>query len=355
MKKFGMTVMLCACTLVMSLLLAYFVTAPSQKVASDGFGENKASAYFNRSMNVLISNVAGTENKYSLQYDMSAAPEEDQSNYKTIKEDGVTKQMYEDETITVVCWKETLTKKINGKNYTAEYAFADVQISDPSQFRRGWSGKNPKDPGKLPPTTIFNNCNGIVGLSSDFYSYRDYGFVYQYGKEIIAKQSREDDSNDVLVVDYNGDFHIYDSIELESIIKQQGSAFTDTIMHSFTFGPALVEDGKNTNSDKFLTQTLGQTNANGKPHCQARACIGQLGELHYLLCTVGSSGVDMSELADEMVSRGCLVAYNLDGGQSGTLLFKDGHFNTIAYNQGSKEKYGERAQDNIIYFGTAKQ
>lgn len=355
MKKAGVTLMLCGATLLISLLLAYFVTAPSQKVESEGFSENKASAVFNRSMNSLIANMTNTKLKYSLQYDMSAAPEEDRSNYKTIKEDGITKQVYEDETISVVCWKETLTKKINGVNRISEFAFADVTISDPSQFRRGWAGNNPKSPNRLPPTTIFNNCNGIVGMSSDFYSYRHYGYNYQYGQKIVTKWSNCDKSNDVLVVDYNGDFHIYDTIDLKRIIEEQGSAFTDGIMHSFTFGPALVVDSKNTNSDKFLTQILGQLNKDGKPYCQARACIGQLGELRYLLCTVGSPGVDMSALADEMVSRGCSVAYNLDGGQSGTLLFKDGHYNTIAYNQGSKEKYGERAQDNIIYFGTAKQ
>ncbi len=350
MKNKGLTAALIAVSAVMSISLAYLVTAPSHKTELDGFGENKASAYFNQSINTIISDVTGAKSKYSLPYDISAAPKADKANYSTIVEDGINKYIYEDETITVVAWTERMTKKINGKKCTAEYAFADVQISDPSQFRRGWAGKNPIKPGKLPPTTIFNNCNGIVGMSSDFYSYRKYGYIYQYGEKIMSKKSTKDSSCDVLVVDYNGDFHTYDSVDFEKKVKSEGKAFTDSIMFSFTFGPTLVENGKNTNSSKFKTQKLGEID-----HLQARACIGQIGKLHYLLCTVGEVGADMPTLANEMVERGCITAYNLDGGQSGTLLFRDKHINTIAYNSGSKEKYGERAQDNIIYFATAKQ
>lgn len=349
MKKL-VTTLLCIITLLISASLSYLITAPSHKESLDGFGQNSSSFYFNREMNELIYNVTGAQVRYTLPYDMSPAYTANQNNYRTIEENGIEKYIYEDETISVVCWKETLTKEINGRTSTSEYAFADVQISDSSQFRRGWSGKNPKKPGILPPTTIFNNCNGIVGISSDFYSYRNYGFVYQYGEEIIKKQPSGDKSNDVLVVDYNGDFHIYDSIDLENKINSEGNSFTDDIMFSFTFGPALVIDGKNSNSDKFNTQALGEIR-----NVQARACIGQLGKLHYLLCTVGETGCEMNSLADEMAARGCIIAYNLDGGQSGTLLFRNNHFNTIAYSNGKTEQYGERAQDNIIYFGTAKQ
>lgn len=357
MKKPTGTLILCIISLCMSAAVVFLVTSPSRRVSSEGFGENTASLYFNQSMNNLIYNVTGTHGKFSLPYDMSPAPKADESNYHIVEEDGVKKYIYEDETIKAVCWKEQLTTVVNGRNCAAEFAFADVQISDPSQFRRGWSGSNPKNPTRMPPTTIFNNCNGIVGMSADFYSYRRYGIIYQYGEEIINRKSTVDKSNDVLVVDYNGDFQIYDSIDMNGKIEAEGSSFTDNIMFSFTFGPALVVNGQNTHSDKFTTQVLGEicSEKSKKPVYQARACIGQLGELHYLLCTVGEVGTDMNSLADIMAERGCITAYNLDGGQSGTLLFKDNHFNTIAYNRGSTEKYGERAQDSIIYFGTAKR
>ena len=350
MKSKGLTAVLAVVSVVMSASLVYLVTSSSHKTNLDGFGENKASAHFNKSMNSIISTVTGAESRYSLPYDMSAAPKADEANYSEVIEEGIKKYIYEDETITVVAWAERMTKKINGRKCTAEYAFADVQISDPSQFRRGWAGNDPVKPGKLPPTTIFNNCNGVVGMSSDFYSYRKYGYIYQYGEEVISKKSTIDKSNDVLVVDYNGDFHTYDSADFKKKVADEDKTFTDSIMFSFTFGPTLVADGKNTHSQKFKSQKLGEID-----HLQARACIGQLGKLHYLLCTVGEVGADMDTLADEMVSRGCITAYNLDGGQSGTLLFRNKHIHTIAYNGGSKEKYGERAQDSVIYFGTAKQ
>lgn len=356
-KKPVLTLTLTVVSLCMSILIAFLVTSPSQKVSSDGFGEATASVYFNQSMNNLIYKVTGAHGKFSLPYDMSPAPKANENNFSTVEENGAEKYIYEDETIKAVCWKEQLTTVVNGRKCTSEFAFADVQISDPSQFRRGWSGSNPKNPTRMPPTNIFNNCNGVVGMSADFYSYRRYGIIYQYGEEIINRKSTRDKSNDVLVVDYNGDFHIYDSNDMSSKIDSEGSNFTDDIMFSFTFGPALVVDGQNTHSEKFTTQGLGEicNEKTGKPVNQARACIGQLGNLRYLLCTVGEVGTDMNSLADIMAEKGCITAYNLDGGQSGTLLFKDNHINTIAYNRGSTEKYGERAQDNIIYFGTAKR
>ena len=357
MKRGVKTLILSGVSLCLAVVTMFVVSSPSRKISNDGFGENIATVYYNQSVNDLLYSVTGTRSKYSLPYDISAAPKAPDGNYSTAEEDGIEKQVYKDETLEAVCWKETLTTKVGGTNCKAEFTFADVKISDPSQFRCGWAGSNPNNPKRMPPTTIFNNCNGVVGMSADFFSYRRYGIIYQYGEEILNRKSYKDKSNDVLVVDYNGDFSIYDSVDLSKKIKNEGKSFTDTMMFSFTFGPGLVVNGENTHSEKFSTQVLGElTNVRtGKPHYQARACIGQIGTLHYLLCTVGEVGTDMSSLADIMVEKGCVTAYNLDGGQSGTLLFKDNHYNTVAYNSESTEKYGERAQDRIIYFGTAKQ
>jgi exopolysaccharide biosynthesis protein len=49
-----------------------------------------------------------------------------------------------------------------------------------------------------------------------------------------------------------------------------------------------------------------------------------------------------------MEDKGCQIAYNLDGGQSGTLLFNGKVYNKIAY------KGVERAMSDILYFGSAE-
>lgn len=346
-KKTGLTAVLLAVSIVMTFGIAYFVAAPTEVIPNEGLGSNKSASYFNKSMNSYLSSVIGLENRLTLPYDTSPAPKASAENFKKVTLDGVKKEIYEDSTISVTVWKEKLTRKVNGKNCTSEFAFADVKISDASQFRRGYAKGDPTKKGIAPPTDIFKKCNGIVGMAADFYSYRPYGYIYQYGTEVLRDtQKMKDNDLDILIVDYNGDFHSYSFREL---LKKKDKEFTDNIMFSFTFGPTLVADGKNTHSSLFTNQNFGEVD-----HAQARACIGQLGPLHYLLCTVGETGCNMEVLADEMVARGCITAYNLDGGQSGTLLYRDKSYNKIAYsNNGKNEKYGERAQNTIIYFGTA--
>ena len=49
-----------------------------------------------------------------------------------------------------------------------------------------------------------------------------------------------------------------------------------------------------------------------------------------------------------MEEKGCETAYNLDGGQTGTLLFHGEVYNEIAY------KGVERAMSDIMYFASAE-
>ena len=59
-----------------------------------------------------------------------------------------------------------------------------------------------------------------------------------------------------------------------------------------------------------------------------RTAIGVIGELHYLFVvadgrTSESEGLSLYELAQIMQKYGCITAYNLDGGGSSTLYFRD--------------------------------
>ena len=117
------------------------------------------------------------------------------------------------------------------------------------------------------------------------------------------------------MVDYNGDFHIWKDNELSDYINQNGA---DEIMHSFTFGPALIENGKIYDSSNEINYPLGEPLSS-----YGRAAIGQLGKLHYLFCTFGSPGIFREEMARIMQKKGCITAYNLDGGQTGTIVMKN--------------------------------
>ena len=114
-------------------------------------------------------------------------------------------------------------------------------------------------------------------------------------------------------------------------------------MLSFTFGPALVENNQPYDPGIETYYPLGE------PHMSAgRVAIGQLGKLHYLYCTFGLPGTFREDMAKIMADKGCITAYNLDGGQTGTIVFKNEVYNTIAY-------IGEqRPMSDIMYFCSAE-
>lgn len=313
--------------------LNFFAYAPATVVKQVSMTKNLSSAYLNNEINTMLSETTDAEVVRMLPYDFSAPKNRpDKNNFYM---DG-KKTCYKDSTIEVTCWKEV--SKIN----KGEVCFADIQIKHPSQFRRQWANGDYNSNRTQFPTNIFAISNGVVGMSSDFYKFRRFGVIVQYGKVICDKRSTNSRQKylDVLVVDYNGDFHIWNDSELSEHIKQHGA---DDIMLSFTFGPALIKDGEKYDPDVEKTYPLGE------PYMHSgRAAIGQLGKLHYLLCTFGVPGLHRYQMADVMAEKNCTVAYNLDGGQSGTMIIKNKVYNKIAY------KGSERPMSDVLYFCSAE-
>ena len=80
--------------------------------------------------------------------------------------------------------------------------------------------------------------------------------------------------------------------------------------------------------------------------------IGQTGPLSYVLVLAegrnkDSEGVTHQELADFMFDLGCIEAFNLDGGNTATMVFNGGYYQT------GRSSTNERAQSDCIYFATA--
>ena len=314
--------------------LVFLAFSPSTTVKEFDMTKNLSSAYLNNEVNNMLAATMDTEVVRMLPYDFTAPQNPpDKKNYFTT-EDGKTG--YKDSTIEVVCWKEV--SKIN----KAEVAFAEIKIKHPSQFRRQWANGDYNSSKYQYPTNIFALSNGVVGMSSDFYKFRKYGIIVQYGKVICDKRSNYSRQKylDVLVIDYNGDFKIWKDTELSEHIKKNGA---DDIMLSFTFGPALVVDGKAYDPAVEKNYPLGESYMHS-----GRAAIGQLGKLHYLLCTYGNPGLHREDFPQILIEKGCITAYNLDGGQSGTLVFRNKVFNKIAY-------MGEqRPMSDVLYFASAE-
>jgi len=115
------------------------------------------------------------------------------------------------------------------------------------------------------------------------------------------------------------------------------------IRNAFTFGPALVIDG--------VKQDIPEKYSFAPHYQNPRAAIGQLGPLEYVCVVVDgrsdeSEGVTLETLADFMANLGCTQAFNLDGGNSATLVL-----GTNIYND--KSLANERSVSDIIYFATS--
>lgn len=323
----GIVALFLTTSVLMLSSLAFFVSSPATSAETVTMQSDIVSSYINNSARRIASDVVGAENARLLPYDFSPAQGPDESKFSLVGE----RSYYKDSTIEVECWKQVCGD--------VTCWFADVKIKHASQFRRQWANGDYASKSYQYPSNMFKASNGVVGMSADFYKHRNYGIVVQYGT-VFCNKPTSYQQLDVLTIDYDGNFKIWNENELCNEIKSHGA---DNIMLSFTFGPALVQNGKAVEPSHWAKQTLGELHQS-----VGRAAIGQKGELHYILCTAGNPGINCKSMAEIMEAQGCITAYNLDGGQSGTLLFNGKVYNRIAY------MGVERAMSDIIYFGSAE-
>ena len=260
---------------------------------------------------------------YTLPLDQSPAPEPDP--------DGFTEDSYEDSTISVQCWRE----RISVKDKTVTANFAEVKIAHPTQLRSAFAGGS-FGTKRANASKIAKSNNAVVAINADFYNYRSDGLFIRNGT--VYRELPY--GADVLFVDSDGNF----TVKSDRDAVKEGFYRKKKIYQSFSFGPALLIDGKAVKD--------GNRNFVCGPYDDApRTAIGQIGTLHYLLCAIDgrskySEGVTVTELADIMSRKNCMEAYNLDGGQSSVLYFHDAVYNHVADG-------GERTLSDIIYFATA--
>ena len=272
----------------------------------------------------------GTPAAYVLPFDFSPAPAPDQSKY--------TQDTYEDETISVKLTHESWE---DGTQIHTAY----IRILDASQLRTGVV--NPEKVASTrtkTPSTLARNYNAVIAISGDNYADdpKKTTFEYRMKQKIRSNSNR---LKDILIIDDQGDFHLYIKSEgLKNAPKELKDAGR-SLVNAFTFGPALVKDGKLLEIDKEYGY-----NPNGR---EPRAAIGQTGPLSYVTVIVqakdrdGKSGVSQHKLAEYMYGLGCIQAFNLDGGNSAEMIFGEQIFKGMPDGD-------ERPLSDIIYFATAK-
>ena len=218
----------------------------------------------------------------------------------------------------------------------ADFYVADVKVQHASQLRTGLATALGSRANKI--TTMAGAFQAVLALNGDYYTDRKTGLVIRQGETLRSKASKQ---YDLLLIDSAGDFHIVPRDQLELLDVYFSGALD--IRNAFSFGPALVIDG--------VQQETPQKYSFAPHYLNPRSAIGQLGPLHYVCVVVDgrsetSKGVTLDTLAAFMAELGCTQAYNLDGGNSATLVL-----NGKIYNH--KSLSNERSVSDILYFATS--
>lgn len=220
----------------------------------------------------------------------------------------------------------------NGVNFFV----ADIRITDVSYLQTAFAydtyGKN------ITQTTseMAAANHAIFAINGDYYGFRDTGLVIRNG-QLYRDVFNNGTYNQSLTIDENGNLAIVDDSQISGT-----SLISAGVLQSFTFGPVLVENSMIASFDD--TRISGKTNP--------RTAIGQISPLHYIFIVVDgrtttSKGMTLSQLAQEFINRGAIIAYNLDGGGSSAMWLNG----NIVNNPTDGKKSGERKISDIIYIG----
>lgn len=221
----------------------------------------------------------------------------------------------------------------------ARFSVAHMKISDPSQLRAEVEKPYNKNQSNH-VVTMAERQHAVVAIGGDNYKGGSVKYIMRQG--YMLRPGKNESSRDYLFIDANGDFLIRRTPSKEDF--EAVFAGETPIVHSFAFGPALVIDGELQEFKDY--KAVGSVNNKTDQRC----AIGQIGPLEYLLVVVdgrgqgGSSGCDVHTVAQFMLDRGCVQAYNLDGGNSADMYFNGGYY--------SYEKKNPRSLSDIIYFAT---
>ena len=212
---------------------------------------------------------------------------------------------YQDDSMLAIIWNEVC----NGNVTT----FCEIKISDPSQLRRKLSGDRYGSGVQKFASELATEDNAAVAINGDFYAFRTNGIRVWQNKLYLVEGWEIDtcfftEAGDMLFA-HRGD--ITTRAAAQTFIEENNVSF------SLTFGPVLVENGKNVTPWEYPIGEIDEL--------YSRSVIGQIDELHYLLAVTNVYPASVfaqtaTQMADLMVERGCHSAYALDGGQTATMF-----------------------------------
>ena len=205
---------------------------------------------------------------------------------------------------------------------------------------------------------IYNTATenkAVFAMNTDYFTYRKVrnsnpkmGIIIRDGEIIYDNPYKESEVSrwlfpnlDMLALYPDGNMTVHHSYEVtaQEFIDQGAVAV-------YSFGPYLIKDGQ-------LSEKAYTSSDSKNPRC----AIGMVEPGHYvaIMCEgrlARSGGVDIEYLAKLMRSKGCQVAFNMDGGQTAVFCFMGKQINQIGKYDG---KTAPRKTCEILVLGTSDQ
>ena len=246
---------------------------------------------------------------------------------------GYTEFSYEDASLSV----QMEVRDIDG----VRYDIAWIKVASPTQLRTAIAGE-PNQVVAEKPGRMAREVNAVVAINGDFYTQRQDGLIYRQGQAFRYLLNPE---KDILVIDDLGDLHVFLNGENQTSELLAFLQSGRTIINAFTFGPAIVKDGK-----ALPMPATYQTRFDSALRAP-RTAIAQTGPLEYVFVEAEgrvkhSKGVTTDQMGEFMVTLGVQTAYCMDGGNSSIMLFNGKYYD-------ANYAASEREQSDIIYVCSA--
>ena len=242
----------------------------------------------------------------------------------------ISDREYKDDTISVVITE--------GDFERVHYWCARVKISHPSQLRTA-PARQVNDPNAVftawhdahaECTDLAAAVHAVVAINGDYFNDFDRcQVVLRQGQQV---RNMSNSLYDVLIIDNDGNFDCILNCNTQGY-KEYYKEHDGQIYQAFCFGPAMVINDEIVVNDKKMGKNYAYSLYDDRTQ---RMAIVQVGELDYLLITsdgdpmTHSNGLTIPKFAELCLTLGreanpeggARVAYNLDGGNSASLVFK---------------------------------
>ncbi len=211
-------------------------------------------------------------------------------------------------------------RRITSTDPMLAYYVAHIYERDVDSYRSGFGSarQNGRDP--VDACTMARRYSAVFGITGDNLLHSDYnrGLMIRDGRVFRAMTQQ---SAMALTDDFS--MRIY-SAKDETMLNEIEEGTRDT----FAFGPPLIVDG-------VISADIEQSRVS---RINPRAGLGLVEPGHFVAIVVDgrlprySHGVLLPEFAQMFLDEGCVMAYNLDGGASATMVFMGEYINIRAEN-----------------------